>query len=101
MKRFLAILLTLGFASTAAASTVRGRVLRPNGSAYPGAQVTLENAVVGKTATVQAAEDGVFILRNVPPGQYTMLVATPHSKRSVSVSVTSQPTSDVGSVQTP
>ena len=88
MKRFLAILLTLGFAASAVANTVRGQVLQPNGAAYAGAQVTLENAAVGKTAPAITAEDGVFILRNVPPGQYTMYVRTPKSTRSVVVSVT-------------
>jgi hypothetical protein len=101
MKRFVAIALILGTAASAAASTVRGKVLRPDGAAYAGAQVTLENAVIGKTAAAFAAEDGVFILRNIPPGQYTLQVKTPKSNKSVTVSVTQEATSDVGAVQTP
>jgi hypothetical protein len=101
MKRSLAILFALGVAAAANATNVRGTVLHPNGAAYAGATVTLENAAIGTTAAVFTAEDGVFILRNVPPGQYTMHVRTPRSYKNVTVQVTQQATAEVGSVQTP
>jgi hypothetical protein len=101
MKRFVGILIAIGVAAAANATTVRGTVLHPNGAAYVRATVTLENAAIGTTAAVYTAEDGVFILRNVPPGQYIMRVRTPRSNRSVTVQVTQQATANVGSVQTP
>ncbi|HEV7487844.1 MAG TPA: carboxypeptidase-like regulatory domain-containing protein [Thermoanaerobaculia bacterium] len=88
-------------ASAAEAATVRGKVLRPDGHANPGAAVLLENPAIGATATVYAAEDGVFTLRNVPPGGYTMKVKTGHGATAVSVSVAAQPTVNLPDVRVP
>jgi len=95
------IALTLLLAGAATASTVRGKVLRTDGNAYTGAQVTLENAAIGKTATAYTAEDGVFFLRNVPPGAYTMHVKTPKSMNKYAVTVTQDATSEVADVRVP
>ena len=103
MKRtiFSVALALVLLASAVEAATVRGKVLRPNGTANPGAAVVLENAAVGATATVYAAEDGVFTLRNVPPGGYTMKVKTARGATAVNVSVTAQPTVSLPDVRLP
>jgi hypothetical protein len=88
-------------ASAAGAATVRGRVLRPDGAVNPGAAVLLESPAIGSTATVYAAEDGVFTLRNVPPGGYTMKVRTGRGTKAVNVSVAAKPTVSLPDVRVP
>jgi len=104
MKRYavlsVAVLLVL-VAAVAEAATVRGTVLQLNGKANSGAAVVLENAAIGATATVYSAEDGVFNLRNVPPGNYNMKVKTAHASKMFPVSVAPQATVDLGAVRMP
>jgi len=102
-NRFLsvAVLLVLLFATAAEAVTVRGRVLQPDGRAYSGAAVVFVNTAIGATATVYTAEDGVFNLRNVPPGAYTMKVKTARAAREFPVSVAAQATVNVADVRVP
>src|SRR2546421_12695205 len=95
-----AVILVL-LASAAEAATVRGKVLRPNGYANAGAAVLLESPAIGATATVYAAEDGVFTLRNVPPGDYTMKVKTSRGATAVRVSIAPQPAVSVPDVRVP
>jgi hypothetical protein len=104
MKRYTVLSVTVLLilvAAVAEAATVRGTVLQLNGKANSGAAVVLGNAAIGATATVYAAEDGVFSLRNVPPGQYTMTVKTARSAKQVQVSVPPQATVNVGEVRLP
>jgi Carboxypeptidase regulatory-like domain len=89
------------FAAVAEAATVRGKVQKPDGKANSGAAVVLENAAIGATATVYTAEDGVFCLRNVPPGNYNMKVKTAHASKMLPVSVALQPTVDLAVVRMP
>jgi hypothetical protein len=95
-----AVILIL-LASAAEATTVRGKVLRPNGYANAGAAVLLESPAIGETATVYAAEDGVFTLRNIPPGDYTMRVRTMRGATAVRVSIAAQPTVSLPDVRVP
>jgi hypothetical protein len=101
IKRTLLSLTLLLAAVAADAATVRGRVLRENGAVYPGAAVTLQNAAIGRTATVYTAEDGVFQLRNIPPGSYAMEIKTGRGTKSFPVSVGSAPTAGVPDVKVP
>jgi hypothetical protein len=98
---FSVVFILVLLASAAEAAMVRGKVLRPDGSANRGAAVVLESAAVGATATVYAAEDGVFTLRNVPPGAYKMKVKTTRGATAVNVSVTAQPTVNLPDVRLP
>ena len=88
-------------ASAVQAATVRGRVLRPDGRLNPGAAVLLQNAAIGSTATVYAATDGVFTLRNMPPGDYTMRVRTSRGAKAVGVSISAQPSVNLPDVRVP
>jgi Carboxypeptidase regulatory-like domain len=99
--RFLVAFALILLASAAQATTVRGRVLRPDGRLNPGAAVLLQNAAIGSTATVYAAADGVFTLRNIPPGDYTMRVRTSRGATDLRVSVSAQPTVNLPDVRVP
>jgi hypothetical protein len=96
-----AVVLVLLVAAVAEAATVRGKVSRPDGKANSGAAVVLENAAIGATATVYTAEDGIFNLRNVPPGNYTMKVKTARATKQVPVSVPPQAMVNVAEVRLP
>ena len=80
---------------------VRGKVARPDGKANVGAAVVLESAAIGATAKVYTAQDGVFTLRNVPPGSYTLTVKTARTTKQFPVSVSSQPMVELAEVRLP
>jgi len=64
--------LTAGTDTTAAGSVILGQVVdRDDGQALPGATVTLENRFGGAIAD----ESGRFELRNLPSGQYDLLIS--------------------------
>jgi Carboxypeptidase regulatory-like domain len=98
MKRSLFTLVLLLSVATAEAANVRGRVLTANGAVYPDVAITLQNRTVGRTATVFTAEDGLFQLHNIPPGNYVMEVKTPRTTKSVQISVTA-PTETLADVR--
>jgi hypothetical protein len=71
--------LLLGIAQISAQSTVsggiRGKVIDPQGSVVPNANVVVTNTGTNQTLTVTANEDGVFVLNNLQPGIYSMEVS--------------------------
>jgi hypothetical protein len=93
----LAFLITLLIATTAAATTVRGRVVAADGTPYPSVSVTLGGAP-GANKRVFTDRDGMFYVPDVAPGAYTLTVRTSRSERTVSVTATPQPYSDVAPV---
>ncbi|HVR40772.1 MAG TPA: carboxypeptidase-like regulatory domain-containing protein [Thermoanaerobaculia bacterium] len=101
MKRIIILItLILTIAATASASTVRGKVVKPDGAtAYRGAAVTLEHAERGRSTPAYADNDGMFYLRNVPPGDYTMEVQTANDKAVFRITVLNQEYSDVAPVK--
>lgn len=52
--------------------TIRGRVADPSGASVPGATVTVTNPTVGVTRTTTTANDGYYVLVNLPLGVYTV-----------------------------
>jgi hypothetical protein len=66
------------FSATAfaqAAATLRGKVTDPTGALLPGADVSL---TAGPTALhAVSGTDGVYVFHQVPPGSYTLSVASP------------------------
>lgn len=82
MKRFrvaLALALVLAIASTGIAyaqgtqtGTLRGTVELEDGSAVPGALVTAQSAALLGQRNTTTSETGQWILRNLPPGEYTV-----------------------------
>src|SRR6202047_5398836 len=57
-------------------ATVRGVVADPENAVIPGATVTLTPAS-GKALITQSQSDGTYVLRNVPPGTYSVTVTMP------------------------
>ncbi len=65
------ILLTIP--ATLQASVVRGKVLH-NGQPRPGVAVAVHGGSIGQSNPVRSGSDGLFVLQNVPAGQYTLQV---------------------------
>ncbi len=71
-------LLAAGFLHLAAQTqaingSIRGRVIDPAGAAIPAATVTVTNAATGFTRDAQTADDGYFVIPNLPIGTYTVV----------------------------
>lgn len=77
------IQITMAQATT---GTLRGRVLDPNGAVVPGATVVAKNEATGvTTASFTTSEDGVFVISNLLPGNYSVTIAgTSFKTKSVS-----------------
>ncbi len=94
----LTFLITLLIATTAAATTVRGRVVAVDGTPYPSVSVTLGGAS-GANKRVFTDRDGMFYVPNVAPGSYTLTVKTSRSERTVPITATPQAYSDLAPVK--
>ncbi len=99
MKRIATLLLTLLVAAAANAATVRGKIIRADGSVARGAAVTLDHPQRGRSATAYSDAEGMFYLPNVPAGDYTMEVQTPNDKAAFRITVLNQEYSDVAPVK--
>ncbi|HEU4636674.1 MAG TPA: carboxypeptidase-like regulatory domain-containing protein, partial [Edaphobacter sp.] len=55
--------------------TIRGHVTDASGASVPGASVTISNAAVGYTRTIQAGDDGYYVLVNLPLGTYKVAIS--------------------------
>src|SRR5882757_7328281 len=62
------------FAQTITGS-IRGTVTDPTGAVIPGAQVTATNADTGISSTARANESGLYSIRFLPIGRYSLTVA--------------------------
>jgi len=49
-----------------------GTVLDQSGAAIPNAKITVKNAATGLTQTVTSNQTGSFVVRELPPGQYSV-----------------------------
>lgn len=77
-------ILVLGCQLAAQTGTVRGVVSDLKGSSLVGANVSIENTMLGSSTD----EDGVYIITNVPPGNYTVMVSyISYKSQSAQVSV--------------
>ena len=88
----MAVLLLLVASIASAATTIRGKVVAPDGSTpYPDAEVTIESL----KKTVYTDRDGEFYVQNIAPGQYTVRVKTSRSNTTHAVTALAQPVTDV------
>ena len=55
-------------------ATLSGTITDPSGAMVQGAQVKLTNVNTGITTTVPSNESGLYVLANIHPGQYRMVV---------------------------
>src|SRR5215467_10476035 len=74
----LALTITLGFATSAAAqvntATLSGTVSDPQGLPVKGAKVTVINSVTAAERSTLADDNGRYNLVGLPPGQYKLMV---------------------------
>jgi hypothetical protein len=54
--------------------TVKGTILDPNGAVVPGAEITLVDVKSTKSSEVKSADDGSFLISNVAPGVYQLVI---------------------------
>lgn len=71
-KFVLAILLLLATTSAGLAAELSGWVLRGDGNAVTGAQVTLQKEGGGQTFTETTDQQGRYSFEHIPPGRYTL-----------------------------
>lgn len=68
-------LLFLSQQAFAAAATLSGRVVDPNGRAIAGAEVELRNPQTGAVLFAQTNDEGLYIIPEIPPGRYELKVS--------------------------
>ena len=67
--------------SQVTAGGIRGVVSDPTGAVIPGADITAMNTATGQAASAQTTEAGVFVLGNIPVGDYDLAVESEGFKR--------------------
>jgi hypothetical protein len=55
--------------------TVSGRVLDPDGRAIAGADILVVNDLTGAQAGTKSDDEGIYLVMNLPPGQYRLQVS--------------------------
>lgn len=94
MRKALLIAMTLLLVASvaSAATTIRGKVVAPDGTTpYPEAEVTIESL----NKTVYTDRDGEFYVQNIAPGEYRIRVKTSRSDTTHPVTALAQPVTDV------
>src|SRR6266705_5018927 len=89
VKALLAVFLSL-FAVSAYAqfkASVQGTVMDPQGTAVPGAKVTVTNQDTGVVRDTVASAEGFYRISELPPGKYTVTVEAAGFKKSTSKDV--------------
>jgi len=101
LATMLAVVLCMSLNAFAQRTTgdIQGTVTDPNGAVVPGATVTVTGKDIGITRTVQADDQGVYRVVQIPPGKYTVSVAaisgfTAQTKENVQVSANNGTTAD-------
>lgn len=82
---FLTVIL-IAIAPAALAGTVRGKVIRADGAPHESAAVSLGSGS-GNSSPVYTGRDGMFYIRNVQPGTYTVEVKSPRQTKKFRVTV--------------
>lgn len=70
------VVLFHGFAAIALAQIttgqIQGTVLDAQGASIPGARIGILNDRTGQTASVESGENGLYLVRSLPIGRYTV-----------------------------
>ena len=78
-----AFVLPIGAAlAQTSAGTITGSVKDSSGLVIPGASVTVADSATSVTATVVTDKDGVFVVPQLPPGKYSVMVELAGFKKS-------------------
>ena len=74
-------------AQQSATATLSGRVVDPQGAVIVGAKAAVTQKVTGAVRETSTNDEGLFVLTNLPPGEYDIKVQQPgfktHELRSV------------------
>jgi hypothetical protein len=74
-------------AQTSTVGSISGTVRDPQGSAVPGAEVTIAEEATGQTRTVRTGDDGTYTAQSLPVGRYSVSAAPQGFKRTVATGV--------------
>ncbi len=77
------LLLPVSLRAQIGASAITGIITDPSGAVIPKAKVTVENEATGVKWSTSSTAAGVYIVRNVPPGSYTVIVHAPGFKEAI------------------
>ena len=69
-----------------ASATLRGVITDPHGAAVPGAFVRARNVATGAERETKTNDEGVYVLSNLPPGDYEVRVEATGFAREISES---------------
>ncbi len=61
-----------GVIFTGATGAIRGTVTDPNGAVVPGTKVVATNSNTSNEYAANSSDDGIYLLKNLPPGLYTV-----------------------------
>jgi hypothetical protein len=78
-----------------AAGTLRGQILRYDGTPAVGAVVELKHPTAGSSGIVDVDKSGMFYFHEVPPAMYTMQVRYAKRTQYFRVTVLPQPNTDI------
>src|SRR5580704_7182668 len=80
-------------------SSLTGVVTDPSGAAVPKANAVLTDEEKGFTTTAKTDTEGRFVLRNLPPGRYSLVVWAPgmrtHTQAGITLNVGQNAEADV------
>jgi hypothetical protein len=71
---FFTLLLSESMLAQVTSGTIFGKVTDASGAMVPGAKVTAQSSSIGVTRTVTSSGTGDFVVPNLPPATYTMVV---------------------------
>lgn len=74
---FIILFSLMTFAQQSATATLSGRVVDPNGAVVVGAQVAVTQTVTGTQRETVTNDEGVYVLSNLPPGEYEVKSQSP------------------------
>lgn len=96
--RIAVVLVLLTVTATAALADLRGKVTYPDDTPHVKAAATIRSSS-GASATVYTGTDGIFLHPNIPAGEYTLEIRTPRDSRTLRITVTTAPITDVPPVK--
>src|SRR5271154_7074430 len=78
------VLSTLAFGQGASGNgSVTGRVTDPSGANVPGAKIDLIDKATNLATSVESDAAGLYIIQNVPPGSYDIVISKSGFRKSV------------------
>jgi Carboxypeptidase regulatory-like domain len=77
-----------GFSSS---GSLTGTIKDPNGSAIPGANITITNSTTNQTFEITTDNQGAYRGQNLPPGTYSLSVSAANFKKFTATNLTVRP----------